>query len=754
MEDEFYELAGFGVLANPDDLTLQRAQGLFAAARDAADFSVVQLMSRTTRDGARIEALVVDVECDGVPSKNQAGIQYRERLALLVGQDQAALVEVLALRRSFPVLMHQNHGARDGAASLCLYFGPTPTVMRTWTPQRFLRRVQWWLEQSAKGELHPADQPVEHLFFASKFELVLPWNIDALQSAGGVRMTISRSPARPDGGCTFFLKAINTGGGVPTGLASHIELTLPPVVQGFIERDPSTLGDLANLLAQRGVDLLPQLVAALSSGVGSGGVPMGQENSFVVIVLHIPMVREAGGEVQRVARRAFLIEGDLHQLGVKAGALYEHERRYFAEVQGSFLARDPATDWKNEPVVPMSVLQFPDGLAARAQSSLNDEGPRGALVGAGSLGSAILNLWTRAGWGRWWVIDKDHVKPHNLVRHVAFAGQVGELKCDALAELSSAATEGAAVVTPINGDACDLSAAAMQNALVNAELIVDASAALEYPRHASFQEGLPRHATAFVTPNGNGSVLMIEDLDRGMRLRSLEAQYYRAILREEWGVKHLEGNLGTYWSGASCRDISVAMPYSRIAAHASTLAEQIMLCSRQAEACIRVWARDPETGGVSVHEVIPTAERVLYFGELTVFYDEGLARHLKALRLASLPNETGGVLLGYHDFNVGAIVLVDALPAPSDSQTSPGFFERGVAGLAVAVEDASSRTAGIVGYVGEWHSHPRGHSAAPSRDDLVQLAEISLGMHGDGLPALQLIVGEGDIRVLQGMVRA
>lgn len=754
MVEEFYELAGFAEVAHPESLVLRRAQALAAAVRDADDYTIVQLLSRTVPGLGRTEALVVDIECDGVPSRNPAGIQYRERLALLVQEDQGALVEVLALRRSFPVLMHQNHGTRDGAASLCLYFEPTQTVMRTWTPQRFLRRIQWWLEQSAKGDLHPADQPVEQLFFASKFELVLPWNLDALRSAGGVTMAVVRSQARPDGGVTFFLKPVGDGNNVSTSLASHIELTLPPVIQGFVERDPATLGDLADLLAQRDVDLLPQLIAALSDGVGSAGVPAGAAESFVVIMLHIPMVREAGGEVQRIARRAFLIQGDLRQLGVKAGALYLHDKRYFAEVQGSVLARDPATEWKSEPVFPMGVLQFPDGAAARKQSSLNDEGPRGVLVGAGSLGSAMLNLWTRAGWGQWSVIDKDHVKPHNLVRHVAFAQHVGELKCDVVAELSGAATEGAVTVTSVRGDACDLGAPAVQEALTSAELVVDASAALEYPRQASFQDELPRHAAVFVTPNGNGSVLMLEDQGRAVRLRTLEAQYYRALTRQAWGARHLEGNLGTYWSGASCRDISVAMPYSRITAHTCTLAEQIMLRARSEAACIRVWDRDPETGGVSVYNVDPAAERRLDLGDLTAFYDDGLAAHLQALRLAALPNETGGVLLGYHDFNVGAIVLVDALPAPSDSRASPGSFERGTAGLMKAVQDASARTAGIVGYVGEWHSHPLGHSAAPSRDDLVQLAEISLGMHDDGLPALQLIVGESDIRVLQGTVKS
>ena len=753
MAEEFHEIAGFGELTDPGQLNLPRARALVAAVHDAVDFTLVRMLSHTVPGVPPIEVLVVDVECDGVPSRNPAGIQYRERLALYVPEDPGALVEVSALRKSFPVLMHQNHGTRDGAASLCLYFEPTRTVMRTWTPQRFLRRIQWWLEQSAKGVLHPADQPVEHLFFASKYELVLPWNLDALRATAGVKMAVTRSKSRPDGGGTFFLRPVGGGGNEPAGSASLIELTLPPVVQGFVERDPGTLGCLADLLSQRGVQLLPPLIAALSDSVGTAGVPAGTAESFVVIVVHIPLVREARGAVQQVSRRAFLVLGDLRELGVKTGALYLLDKKYFAEVQGSVLARAPATEWKSERIFPMSVLQFPDSASARKQSSVHVEGPRAALVGAGSLGSAMLNLWTRSGWGQWSVIDKDHVKPHNLVRHMAFSQHVGELKCDVVSELCGAATEGAANVTAVKGDACDGGVPAINEALNSGSLVVDASAALEYPRQASFQDALPRHVTVFVTPAGNGAVLMFEDRARAMRLRTLEAQYYRAVIRQAWGERHLEGNLGTYWSGASCRDISVAMPYSRIAVHASTLAEQVMFRAQSDEACIRVWERDPDSGGVSVHDVVPATERRLDFGDLTVFYDDGLAAHLTALRLAALPNETGGVLLGYHDFNVGAIVLVDALPAPSDSHASPGSFERGTSGLVRAVQDASARTAGIVGYVGEWHSHPRGHSAKPSRDDLVQLIELSLGMHGDGLPALQLIVGENDIQVLQGMVK-
>lgn len=310
MAAEFHELAGFAELTDREQLKLPRARTLVTAVRDAGDFRLVQLLSHAVPGVPPVEVLVVDVECDGVPSRNSAGIQYRERLALCVPEDPGALVEVLALRKSFPILMHQNHGTRDGAASLCLYFEPTRTVMRTWTPQRFLRRIQWWLEQSAKGQLHPADQPVEQLFFASKYELVLPWNLDALRATAGMKMAVARSKTRPDGGETFFLRPIGGGGNKPAGSASLIELTLPPVVQGFVERDPGTLGDLADMLSQRGVQLLPPLIAALSYGVGSAGVPAGTVESFVVIVVHIPLVRESGGAVQQVSRRAFLVVGD------------------------------------------------------------------------------------------------------------------------------------------------------------------------------------------------------------------------------------------------------------------------------------------------------------------------------------------------------------------------------------------------------------------------------------------------------------
>ena len=208
--------------------------------------------------------------------------------------------------------MHQNQGVHGAPASLCLYFDPPAAVLRTWTPAAFLRRIQWWLEKSARDELHPADQPVEHLFFASKYELVLPWNLAELRKNPALRFMVLRQEERPDQGFTCFLQPISKGAPQAKTFA-HIELTLPPIVHGFVERDPATLGQLADLLTQRNVDLITPLRAKLQDGVGESGA--------------------AASADDRAAENldAFLVA--FHDLGVDLDAVADVELcRFFAEL--------------------------------------------------------------------------------------------------------------------------------------------------------------------------------------------------------------------------------------------------------------------------------------------------------------------------------------------------------------------------------------------------------------------------------------
>lgn len=745
MSDGYHELANVTELNNPDALTISRARALLDAVERQRFYSLVQLL-RHSAEAPALEVLIVDVECDDVPKNNPTGIRYLERLALCVPSDATKLIEVLALRKDFPVLMHQNQGVRGAPASLCLYFEPPPVVTRTWTPASFLRRIQWWLEKSARGELHPADQPVEHLFFATKYECVLPWNLDELKKDPSVRFVIVRGEERPDGGFTCSLEAV--GKLRPHAkTVEHIELTLSPMVHGFVERDPSTLGELADALAGRGLDLVDALTKELHAKVGAGTAASAGDNA-TLILLHIPIRRDAAAEPSSMTRRAFFVLSGHLKLGVALGALIEHQNQFFQDV----LNTQPSTAWRDQAVLPMAVLTQNDAAAARRQSGISDGGPAALLIGGGALGSALLNLWGRIGWGRWTVVDQDHIKPHNLSRHTAYRQHVGEMKAKVVAGLHSAAMGDATQVTAVVADATKLTAQPVEGALRDATFVVDASTTLEYPRAVSCADGLPRHCSVFITPDGNAAVLLLEDAGRTLRLRTLEAQYYRALIQGDWGEVHLATHPSTFWTGTTCRDISTVMSYSRILTHAGTLAEQVQAAALREGPLIRAWQRDPLTGSVEVHDVPVAPERRIPMVELDLFIDGGVEEQLRAMRRAAFPNETGGILLGYYDFNITAVVIVTGLPAPPDSRASRDSFERGVAGLAEAVRVASVRTAGMVNYIGEWHSHPPGHSASPSAHDVVQLIHLALGMADDGLAAVQLIVGEDDLQVLRAKV--
>ena len=453
MADDHHELANVIEIADAATLTIPRARLLHDAVVRQRDYSVVQLLQHSEGDTPKLECLIVDVECDGVPPKNCVGINYRERLALCVSDDPKQLIQVLALRKDFPILMHQNQGIAGAPASLCLYFESVAAVMRTWTPQSFLRRIQWWLEKSARCELHPADQPVEHLFFASPYELVLPWNLAALRESAEVRFFLARGPDRPNGGFTCFLEAASKDSPVEAGTAALIELTLPPVVHGFVEGAPGTLGQLADILSGRGVELLPALSSALQARVGAKGVTVSAEDKCTVILLRIPTRRTGSEEPVGLTHRAFITLAGGLELGVATGALFFHDKQFFSAA--GVLNAEPATAWREQLVFSMDVLSGNDPRAARSQSGIAEEGPDAVLIGAGSLGSAMLSLWGRAGWGRWTVIDKDHIKPHNLSRHMAYAQHVGELKADVVASLNASVMSGATEITPLNADSSD-----------------------------------------------------------------------------------------------------------------------------------------------------------------------------------------------------------------------------------------------------------------------------------------------------------
>ena len=742
----------FEALPDLSEPEFERTSLLVDAIGASSQFSLKAQKLWTKPSGDKLELLVVELECDGVPDQNPAGIEYREPLGLLIGPSDA-VPNVWALRPDFPSLLHGNETGEDMPFSLCIYLEEPRVVNRTWTAGSFLKRIYWWMESSASDTVHPEDQPVEQLFFNSQYELVLP--ADAGRDFTGLPnpACITRVVNRGENAATYFLGQLPSGADQGEGGNTPVEnvflFDLPPVIHGTILSNPPTLAKLLEILECHGLTAENLLKEKVHMIVGDQGVQATESRHPTVILVRVPIVRSAGAEPERIQIKAFVHREDPIRIGLKMGYL-------LASPENDKIHRDLLGTQKipeNVELQPLDVLELNTREDFSFQSGIGEYGaespPKYTLIGAGAFGSALLDMWERSGWPVNTLIDRDHIKPHNLTRHTTGVDHIGCWKVVACADRTLRSTRSDSALNILVDDACAMGAET-KAFVVSTDLVFDVSTSLDYSRASSLDDELPRHCTLFVTPNGNDGVMMFEDANREVRLRTLESQYYRALINEQWGENHLIGHLGEFISGASCRDISLRLPYSSIIGHAARMAEQARCHASNQESCIRVWKQDPISGAVDAIKVETEGEIAIALGDFTVSYDSGLTKKLVSLREARLPVETGGILLGYIDFNIQSIFIVDALSAPPESEETITSFQRGNEGVLECLRNAQSRTTNIVDYVGEWHSHPVEVEAKPSRLDIEQLAQLVDILAEDGLPAIQMIVGEDGVRVFLG----
>lgn len=733
----------------PNELVNPQLLGLLHACQEHPHFRVVEL--RQLAAPLPYVGIVVEAGDGTIAPRNDAGILPRERLCLSLRPDQSVPAEVRAIRADFPDVIHLNGVDIGEPASLCLYehWG---FEERRWTPQKHLDRILWWLRCTADGTLHAQGQALEQLFFATGFTVVFPADFNE-QSAEDLGVIYCRQ-IRKGGDDTYFIASTNQPA-EPASAIQSLVVDLASVGNIPIQRPPGTLGALADQLAQMGLEFQGPFEAAFRrqfrlSGNGGGG------NGSLLLIVRIPRMRD--GTIEKLDCRGFLIAEKFEDVGIKLGVLFRPVPGGPVSVAedlaigGATLS--PETAWRSVPLILADLRHMPSRQFARTLSGVTQEDAEftGVLAGVGSLGGVLADIWAREAWGRWSLIDPDVLAPHNLIRHIAAADAVGFPKAQVVSAHASR-TLGVDHVRPpaIVARANDLANLEVAKTLRDAQLLVDASTTVEVPRDWSEQADLPRSASVFFSYSGMSAVLLLEDKERITRLSALEAQYYRAILTEPWGERHLERS-SEVRVGAGCRDHSLVLPFELVEIHAAQLARRLRKAVASDDCAIRVWTLDDDTGALSAAPIDVYPVREFTCKDWQVRWDAGVEARLHAMRDACLPFETGGVLVGVIDQKLRTITIVDASDAPPDSSADATSFVRGEGGQDY-VSRCEGLTGGMVSYVGEWHSHPAGHTSDPSGTDLVLLATLANRLASDGIPALMAIVSKEDVGVSLGEVR-
>lgn len=738
---EYFEL-GEARPGLPEDSLYPHTQELLKALR-ACPHTDVREVRLDSEGNGQTEYIVITAGDGTVDEGNPAGIRRRERLAIGINPDFRVPILIHTLRKDFPQLTHQHPRIQDRPRQLCLYDNSWSAIEQTWTPQRFIARMFWWLRESAQLKLHRDDQPLEQLFYMSDYQLILPADYAEYSTPGGKTLTIMRCDPN-----ARILKAIPSQPRDTSKGMRMISVCVDPVDANLLVATPETLGDLHDQLVCWGSGLSQRLHDTVYEAIGES-ITVDQSKAAgkgegIVILVWIPRTRD--GEPDRFDAAGYMLTHSLFELASALDMIGLPEGGSYPRVV--LLGGEKSTRWRAFPLMPVEIRSGLSPKNARDMSGVPEEGAdtRGVLAGVGALGSVLADLWIRQGWGQWTLVDPDRLLPHNLSRHIGFDSVVGLHKVDAVREIVAAAFPTWEPPKAIAGSILEESDDVL-SALGAAEILVDVTTTFDVPRMLAKKADAPRTASLFLTPSGLSSIMILEDLERQQRVDGLEGQYYRAILHNDWGSQHLAQHLGDRWVGGGCRDISLRIPNEYIHAHAGILARQLRLSLAQPQARICIWESSDQTGAISAHEVVPSQVHSAESAQWTVKYDAGLVEKMRQARIEALPNETGGAIIGVTDLKTKTIVVVDVLPTPPDSEASPNHFIRGQEGQAEALEDVHKRTANVVDYVGEWHSHPDGCPARPSSDDEKLLGTLQRKMSAEGLPALMIIAGQTEVGV-------
>ena len=497
--------------------------------------------------------------------------------------------------------------------------------------------------------------------------------------------------------------------------------------------DTADPGDLHGFLLPAGVDLVGILRERLAGWIDNADELRDLDGINLVLLARLPKTRVAGGEVESEELRAFAFKASINAIASEV-----------ASHSGVPDADRPEDFGEEIELLPLNPRPgFSRALAANVNGEYREDSSHVIAVGAGALGSQVVVNLARGGFGQWTLVDHDLFLPHNLGRHALGGWAVGMPKAVGLAEMLNRVIEGPPIANGIVENV--LRSQGTENQAVvewkSGSTIIDMSASIAVARYLCHDiKSSARRVSLFLNPSGTALTLLAEDRARSASLDVLEMQHYRALTWET-DLAGLLSSPPTTRSGVGCRDVSTQIPQDLVGLFAGIGSRAVRRAVGMDKAQIVTWKVDESTLSVSsttidVPSVLPRKRN-----GWRIFYDAKLESKLRKYRNAKLPNETGGVLIGSSDLTRRIIYVVDATEAPSDSQECPHGFLRGSQGLQDAVQRIQEATTGMLGYIGEWHSHPTNVSTNPSIPDKNVIKWVKETLDDEGQVGVVAIVG-------------
>lgn len=646
---------------------------------------------------------------------------------------------VYPVRCDFPqTVPHLNLGYPGDRRSLCLFDAQPSDVAHIYSPDLLVERIRWWLAETAHGELHGEDQPLDPAIAPSICELILPHDFDPEAQQQYFAFRSSDRPLPP----VIMIPATTNPEHWRESFGTTVLVT-EPVPHGSMLDLPQNMAELIETYSQIGVDIKAQLKGEFQGDLATGAKRV-QVKSCLLLIIITPLLREDGSIGAQSTRAYLSSNSNLQQVGLDLGLLSA------AGEKVALLFQDEPADMEalaKIQLLPLNVVKGFSPDQARNSSGLETDGRKGFVaIGAGALGSQVIENCARMGADDWVIVDDDFLLPHNLARHNAPGCRVGQSKSDIAKESIDslfgplrAASLHEFVGGPEESDA-------LKDAIAGDRQIVDLSASLDVSRSLAVRENIKAPMVSyFVNPSGTSLIEFSEGRDRNVHLTDIEMEYYWSIFANSELNGHLA--VGNTVLIGSCRDASVTIPQHRMGLFAAIASGQVIdPIHKNDGGQIKIWEVQA-SGEVTILKYdVPQFVKV-GLGDWSVSVSTEVQATVSEARTAAGRVETGGILLGSCDRRNRCIYITGALRAPADSRAGASYFERGGHKIEKTIMSAERMTMKHLTYIGEWHTHPMGVNNEPSSDDDDLLDWIAERRELFVMPGIMLIMGENGLRV-------
>ncbi|MES2062583.1 MAG: Mov34/MPN/PAD-1 family protein [Bacteroidota bacterium] len=359
------------------------------------------------------------------------------------------------------------------------------------------------------------------------------------------------------------------------------------------------------------------------------------------------------------------------------------------------------------------------------------------VAGCGALGSRIALHLGKSGYTDMWFADDDTLMPHNFVRHPLSVKYLNKNKADALSDEINDLYEDSSKKAFGFPTRADFTVSHVGEKKIF-KRIFDFTASPTFAQLlavSKFHEDVTV-LKAYISDFGKLGLLLIEGAQRNPRHDDLQVLlYYQAIENpsiEDWLTREFNAAEKTtnIMVGLGCNSETTVLSDEEVACHSSILSSLI----RQ-----NLKGQPLEFGQVFTNRLFTephfhTQTAGLSFKKLDVYnavndaswqvrFANDMTERLNKQMAAASPMETGGLFIGSCNYKTKTIHVVDLIDAPPDSHANEVCFFRGIDGLADKLDVINEKTGNQLGYVGEWHSHPKG-PGGPSATDMATVKKF------------------------------